>query len=167
MLHIYYLLAVWKGGICKKLSIPGFQHGSRKNKSPDSKTSIFGPEERTFISTFPPAFLLLPPLLPPWVIKTQGRRLFPSLFIFISPIVGRGIRLFKSSCPRNNLTLHFWAFSFINLQNRKLTLASILLHIQDLTAAQGVLKCSLKPAAWNSTIHTQHEKPGKIKHFLI
>lgn len=72
-----------------------------------------------------------------WILKTQGRRLFWSLFLFIPPMVGRGTRLFKSSCPTNNLTLHFWAFSFINLQNRKLTLASILLHIWELIAARG------------------------------
>lgn len=64
---------MWKGGVSIKVSILGFQHGSRKNKTCDSKTSIFEHEERTFTSTFPSAF----PLLPPWRemdIKDTGKK---------------------------------------------------------------------------------------------
>jgi len=66
-----------------------------------------------------------------WILKTQGRKLFCSVFIFIPPMVGRGIRLFKSSCQKTkhsisepsalltsriaNLHWHQFYFTFKNL----------------------------------------------------
>lgn len=152
---------MWKGGIIKNLYIPGFQHGNRKNKKADSKPCIFGPEEEILISTFPLAF----PLLSPWQETNieDTRKTTVSVPVHLHSTCSREVKGCFKVTVQKHLDPPFLSFRFYQPPNQYTDIG-----INFTSYSSSVcLKCSLKSAAWNSTIYAKHEEPGKIKLFLI